>query len=820
MTNNVRVNANQTFTEMAEGLHEQFKQTGGQGAVRADYKGLYVKGNSEFWDKNIALTSDRLKDRFDKFSTAERTLSDAIDREFQGAMVDGQTLGKYVTSGVFKDGEVHRIDEKTLNLLESRLKEALDVALATALQSCDQHTAEMLSDRRIVLEADDRHRDDPGAAERGVGWREKVSNYRALRDALAKDLGALGGGDPSGNQQALRAQADEVLANLDVIHTGLTNATLDKVTAALSEVYGGGAVQPDVNFENVRGLHDKVRMNNAIAANSARLEALSNELAPVVDKNKSSPIFNDDFFYGYWERADFALSQTASTISSIEFDRKRGDLNDEATVKKRSQDLVKCAADMAKSAERFLRYNQDEIMNGDGHVVLPEAARTYALMQAHVKATYDLAKSLVSPEDRMGLEAKAEDERYDVFKYKGIKSPQKDIATLFNSKTMSAENRALQAQLSTPKVLYQGDPSGASARSSVAAHNENMGRVWDMAQVFQATGDAQTLDGLRTEIDKALGSYYDLAVQLQKSEQHDLKSGQLLGEKEQNTLRIQGNLLQRAAFSADSLRKELPDDGVSLASIRAEAGDAIEDSWLGDEIDVDALPDLPDRDEDNVDASAGGRNGLDAFGNIHGASGRDHTWSIASDESDMSDYFVSPQELKDRELKRSAQAQGQSPAKAGDASEVPRDVAQQGIDSDTANRFPASYKPISGDSGAIPRSNEISGDADSMRANESASVRDDVSVSTQDAEMSDAALTDDEFEDDSDVLLEMGAGQTPGWDGAAREDNPQNAAASPANRKRTNTDEDMYRPGTPTPAGNDKDDKKPSKGPSSMHDLA
>lgn len=795
MTNNVRVNANQTFTEMAEGLHEQFKQTGGQGAVRADYKGLYVKGNSEFWDKNIALTSDRLKDRFDKFSTAERTLSDGIDREYQGVMVEGQTLGKYVTSGVFKDGEVHRIDEKTLNLLEARLQEALSVALATAMQSGDQHTVDLLSDRQRVLEADERHQDDPAALERGAGWREKVSNYRALRDALAKDLGALGGGDPSGNQQALRAQADEMLANLDVIHTGLTNATLDKVTAALSEVYGGDAVQPDANFENIRGLHDRVRMNNAIAANSARLEVLSNELAPVVDKNKSSPIFNDDFFYGHWERADFALSQTASTISSIEFDRKRGDLNDETTIKKHSQDLVKCAADMAKSAERFLRYNQDEIMNGDGHVVLPEAARTYALMQAHVKATYDLAKSLVSPEDRMGLKAKAEDERYDVFIYKGIKSPQKDIATLFNSKTMSAENRALQAQLSTPKVLYQGDPSGASARSSVAAHNENMGRVWDMAQVFQATGDAQTLDGLRADIDRALGSYYDLTAQLQKSEQHDLKSGQLLGEKEQNTLRIQGNLLQRAAFSADSLRKELPDDGVSLASIRAEAGDAIEDSWLGDDIDVEALPDLPDVDED----------GDDIFGRIRGDSAI----------SDVSEMFDSLDELEARE-----RVLQQGAASAEDASEVPRDVVQQWIDSDTANRFPASYKPISGDSGAIPRSNEISGDADSMRANESASVRDDVSVSTQDAEMSDAALTDDEFEDDSDVLLEMGAGQTPGWDGAAREDNPQNAAASPANRKRTNTDEDMYRSGTPTPAGNDKDDKKPSKGPSSMHDLA
>ena len=790
MTNNVRVNANQTFTEMAEGLHEQFKQTGGQGAVRADYKGLYVKGNSEFWDKNIALTSNRLKDRFDKFSTAERTLSDAIDREFQGAMVDGQTLGKYVTSGVFKDGEVHRIDEKTLNLLEARLKEALDAALATALQSGDQHTAEMLSDRQIVLEADDRHRDDPGAAERGAGWREKVSNYRALRDALAKDLGALGGGDPSGNQQALRAQADEILMQLDVIHTGLTDATIDNVTAALSVAYGSDAAQPSVNFDNVRGLHDKVRMNNAIAANSARLEALSNELAPVVDKNKSSVIFNDDFFYGHWERASFALSQTASTISSIEFDRKRGDLNDEATIKKRSQDLVKCAAEMAKSAETFLRYNQDEIMNGDGHVVLPEAARTYALMQAHVKATYDLAKSLVSPEDRMGLEAKAEDEHYDVFKYKGINSPQKDIATLFNSKTMSAENRVLQAQLSTPKVLYQGDPSGASARSSVAAHNENMGRVWDMAQVFQATGDAQTLDGLRADIDRALGSYYDLTAQLQKSEQHDLKSGQLLGEKEQNTLRIQGNLLQRAAFSADSLRKELPDGGAALSSLDPEIDDPVDETWFGgDDIDVDALPDVPTDNED----------GGDIFGRIRGDSA----------VSDVSDMFDSPDELKARERVLQEEDAG-----AEDARAVPKEVVQQGIDSDTANRFPASYKPISGDSGAISRSNEVSGDADSTRANEATSTRDDISVSTQTVEP-----LDDEFEEDSDVLIENGRDQTPGWDDEARKLNAQNAAASPTGRERTNSDEEMYRPGTPTPGGDDKDDKNPPKGPS-MHDLA
>ena len=792
MTNNVRIDANQTFTEMAEGLHEQFKQTGGQGAVRADYKGLYVKGNSEFWDKNIALTSDRLKDRFDKFSTAERTLSGAIDREYQGVMVGGQTLGKYVTSGVFKDGEVHRIDEKTLNLLESRLQEALSVALATAMQFEDQHTVDLLSDRQRVLEADERHQDDPAALERGAGWREKVSNYRALRDALTKDLGALGGGDPSGNEQALRAQADEILMQLDVIHTGLTGATIDRVTAALSEVYGSDAAQPSVNFDNVHGLHDKVRMNNAIAANSARLEALSNELAPVVDKNKSSVIFNDDFFYGHWERADFALSQTASTIRSIEFDRKRGDLNDEATLKKHSQDLVKCAADMAKAAETFLRYNQDEIMNADGHVVLPEAARTYALMQAHVKATYDLAKSLVSHEDRMGLEVKAEDEHYDVFKYKGINSPQKDIATLFNSKTLSAENRALQAQLSTAKVLYQGDSSGASARSLVAAHNENMGRVWDMAQVFQATGDMQTLDGLRADIDRALGSYYDLTAQLQKSEQNDLKSGQLLGEREQNTLRIQGNMLQRAAFSADSLRQELPDDAVSLASIRAEAGDVIEDSWLDDDIDVDALPKIPDGDEDSGDI----------FGGIKGA----------STVSDASEMFASPDNLEARE--RLLQQQGAAGSES--ASEVPEEVGRQSMASDTANRFPANYKPIGAD---VSRYDQIPSDAGSVPANQAPSIRDDESVSTQYTDPLDNEPIEDAFADDEEVLIEIGKEATSGWDNDARNLKSQNVAASPSGREQVDSDEDIYSPAEPTPGGDDDIEKEPPTGPS-MHDLA
>ena len=794
MTNDVRINANQTFTEMAKGLHEQFKETGGQGAVRADYKGLYVKGNSEFWDKNIALTSDRLKDRFDKFSNAERRLADAIDREYKGVMVGDQTLGKYVTSGVFKDGEVHRIDEKTLNLLEANLQEALSIALATALQSGNQHTVDLLSDRQIVLEADDRHRDDPGAAERGAGWREKVSDYRALRDALANDLGSLSGVDPNSNQQELRGQADQILMQLDVIHTGLTDATIDKVTAALIAAYGSDAAQPSANFDNVRGLHDKVRMNNAIAVNSARLEALSNELAPTVDKNKSSSIFNDDFFYGHWERANFALSQTASRISSIEFDRKRGDLNDEATIKKHSQDLVKCATEMARSAETLLRYNKDEIMNSDDHVVMPEAARAYTLMQAHVKATYDLAKSLIPHEERMGLEAKAEDERNDVFAHKGINSAQKDIATLFNSKTFTAENKALQAELSTPKVLYQGDPSGASARSLVAAHNENMVRVWDMAQVFQATGDAQTLDGLRGQIDKALGSYYDLAAQLQKTSDHGLKSGQLLDENQQTTLRIQGNLLQRAAFSTDSLRKELPDDGVSSASFRAELGDADEESRLGDDLDVDALPDIP---TDKDDAG-------DNFGRIRGDSA----------VSDVSDMFDSPDELEARE-----RVLQQGAAGSENASEVPKEVVQQWMASDTANRFPASYKPVSGDSGAIPRSNEMPGDADSTRANEASSIRDDVSVSTQNTVLLNDEQAEDELADDEKVLTEAGHGTTPGWDDEARKLNAQNAAARPSDRERTNSDEEMYRPGTPTPGGDDKTDDSLPKGPS-MHDLA
>ena len=113
----------------------------------------------------------------------------------------------------------------------------------------------------------------------------------------------------------------------------------------------------------------------------------------------------------------------------------------------------------------------------------------------------------------------------------------------------------------------------------------------------------------------------------------------------------------------------------------------------------------------------------------------------------------------------------------------------------------------------------MSGDAYSTRANAADSIRDDASVSTQNTELLDDELTGDEFEDDSDVLIENGQDQTPGWDELARKSNPQNAAPSPAGRERTDTDKDMHRPGSPTAAGNDKDDKKPSNGPS-MHDLA
>ncbi|MCG8539159.1 MAG: hypothetical protein MJA82_04375, partial [Clostridia bacterium] len=153
MTGDVRIDASRDFTEIAKDLHAQFKETGGKGGVRMDGQGLYVKNNSKFWDKHIALTGQSLKDRFDKFDNAARALSDSMDREFKGVFVGDKTVGEYVLGNFLESDGAHRVDEAMLTGLEEKLQEALSIALAKAFDEGDQHTITILSNRQQVLEA-------------------------------------------------------------------------------------------------------------------------------------------------------------------------------------------------------------------------------------------------------------------------------------------------------------------------------------------------------------------------------------------------------------------------------------------------------------------------------------------------------------------------------------------------------------------------------------------------------------------------------------------------------------------------------------------
>ena len=628
MTGGVRIDQSRDFTEIAKDLHAQFKETGGKGGVRMDGQGLYVKNNSEFWDKHIALTGQSLKDRFDKFDNAARALSDSMDREFKGVFVGDKTVGEYVLGNFLESDGAHRVDEAMLTGLEEKLREALSIALAKAFDEGDQHTITILSNRQQVLEAVERHKDAPDAAERQMEWRDKVAGYTALRDALAEDLHAavsystvgslLGeladekpgpdfGQDPSlPDHLALRPQADEILRNIDVLHMGLTNASINKVMKALSDVHENSKNYETGNFKMLEGLYDKVRMNNAIDAEvPAILELGANA------RNIAHQMFRShDMDFDQYTAIDKALKDTMNTIASLKACRADGMLYNDEKAQSLSLCLDEDVAALFDAMNGYAHSLAQNVSDEDTYAPSQEEMEVIETLKECTVKAYDFAKSLLPVEDRL-------DPSIGV-RNKGLFEPKNSEAVYALMEQSVREDKLdgemvepLQRRLKTPISLYQSHPTENGVLNPIDNYNENIELVKDMIKICEITPDPDYLYDLRVSLDMALQSYYHLSAHLQCSENGNLGKNRLVDENDQLLLKDQGLLLQQLSWGVDALielrlREDLEDSDVeSLIS------DSREETLLSEsDIDPDDVPDVKEP-RDNASKSFEQRDELD-----------------------------------------------------------------------------------------------------------------------------------------------------------------------------------------------------------------
>ncbi|MEM9618013.1 MAG: hypothetical protein AAF936_08645 [Pseudomonadota bacterium] len=607
MPDNTRINAGREFTDIARDLHAQFHEKGAKAGIRFDGRGLYVKNNSKFWDAHIG-TNTQLKVRHAKFENAACLLKNAIDREYDGISIKGKSIGEHVLGNLLASAGGLRLDEKALTELEKRVQTAVADATAEALETGDQKAISLLTDFERVTTADLEHQIDLSSVQTNAGWRERVNGYRALRDALAEDLCAVVSSrpecDPSTetptpalengellasepDNLGLRAQADEILARHDVIHRGLTNATIEKVLNAVSDGYEDNDNYKGGNFKMVRGLYDKVRMNTCIDANTARLSDLNEEILGLV-------IGEED---GEWARHNNEQPTITSTIrennmlvSQLKQHRLSGGLYDQDIADDMSQKLAANAAAMLKARDIYNQIPENSLINDV--MVSTNKEKLNELVINQVSATFDISNSMLLSEDRSSPSTGSQNNQK--LPMGDVSSSMDSFAAMFGRDTASEIGRALQTRLSEPQQLFVNGSSKADGNNKIVTYNENMARVWKLSQLFQQSPSAETLDKFGEGLDDAYDSYQGLNNYLKKTEQYQPPLRLVLDASDQKTLQKQEEGLYRASHLFVALK-----DGF-LEAERAKVEPALSPSTgFGDRSDV------PDRDRARSDTSDG-----------------------------------------------------------------------------------------------------------------------------------------------------------------------------------------------------------------------
>ncbi len=328
-----------SFTETAKQLHTLFAKEGSSGAIRLKDGEFHVKGkfglSSELWDKHVG-SEDQLKIRHDKFHNAAQELSDAIDREYGDLMVGDKKMSEYVLGDFLQSDGIHRLTEADLTTLENKVLTGLNIAYDTAVSKGDSATMDLLSDRVRVLGAAEFQPESSQDAQSSSGWRRRVVEYRLLRDAVASELRNMpdhaqqaeqSGANPDRLSEGLLEQADSILLETGTLHLGLTKRSVDKVLTYLqnnTELAPNSEKADTSRFSAVASLHDKVTMNENIAATTANLKGYFEK----VENTVHTQMENRDYLGTKPEEMLNSLTEMKGLIETLESSVMQGTIND------------------------------------------------------------------------------------------------------------------------------------------------------------------------------------------------------------------------------------------------------------------------------------------------------------------------------------------------------------------------------------------------------------------------------------------------------------------------------------------------------------
>ena len=575
MPSDTRIDPNQSFSQMAKQLHDQFREVG-SGGVRLDGEGLYVKKSKGFVDQYVG-TKAQLTIRHNKFQNAIVILSAGLEREHPDVMVGDKTLKDYVFGDLLSENGFHRLDEDMLTLLEDKVKIGLAKSQGKPIDSSEL-TASMLS----IAAREDGSLPVKGSFEDSFGGRFKpalmrfakggaqsssvsgdagvsdasrqngrrrdyVEGREMMRQAIANDLenvlphlglSKTAGGDldlAKTSEDIYLDMADDIIAQEGLMTSDLTNAAIDKIriflltTPEYNQPNDEGRYQ---EFPATRALYGKVETHDSVKVNTDRLTKLVADIESKVAEDVSAGALDrsdGELLRAYLHENKQLIKEINNEKWNILNEKTTSPTEDEHEMGREVEqtlayDLASKLLANAKAMNKFrVELNVSPELAGLGDISDLSPGKSYPvkgipmmeLLENMANATHDFARSLLPVEDRASLKLDAAVPLFVV----------NDSSTLQQDWAISAlrPQSILSHQLDCNTVVYQ-DPDfvAREARSSlghpVVAYNANIAKFRAAYHNYLFEPKPDTLAAVRENLDEALASSHHLRAHLEKVE--------------------------------------------------------------------------------------------------------------------------------------------------------------------------------------------------------------------------------------------------------------------------------------------------------------
>lgn len=302
----IHIDENSTYTEIRNKLHRAYRDKGAKAGVRfVDGLGLYIKNEKANWRKFFDSQKE-IDQRQEKFTGAKDKLKAAIDREYRGWTVNGESMGKFVFSNLAKNDKGEWLNEEALKDIDELIAEGVTYAEGIPKSDWQDQRAkesnltQIVSHRNLIFEQLKAARKKDAsrswaqrwwarrfgdnqaeveldrASERACNWRSIVHGNRVLSEAVERDLeGAKGDFGAKGRKDGAYDNVRSNLTEFGGAPAGLTRQTYNKV---LLSMRNGG-----VPYDNVEKLETYIDLIERAQTNIDQLRRLNADIKHLLD---------------------------------------------------------------------------------------------------------------------------------------------------------------------------------------------------------------------------------------------------------------------------------------------------------------------------------------------------------------------------------------------------------------------------------------------------------------------------------------------------------------------------------------------------------